>query len=279
MVSMNRVFLLFPIVKDGEECFHPYLQAYNYKNSEELSSFMEQLFRALSIIDHEKYSGYFDNKVLVPFYRSIEKGMGKEAAILLMEYLNDWADYQQMENYVPTDINVNGVDLKGGDILDAFMQCGREKGVIVDLDALCVHPKSLKTSRENGGISEKSFLPCDEKALYDWFVVNREPQRVLDLNYRKHGLFAKEGHRGVISPLTYNYAEASVFLQKAVCGKGEDKRLVFWLKKEHKILIFFNENLSSNPTYHAYEIADDQQKELAKLSTGTKKKMERISTW
>ena len=28
MVSMNRVFLLFPIVKDGEECFHPYLQAY-----------------------------------------------------------------------------------------------------------------------------------------------------------------------------------------------------------------------------------------------------------
>lgn len=115
--------------------------------------------------------------------------------------------------------------------------------------------------------------------MYDWFVVNREPQRVLDLNYRKHGLFAKEGHRGVISPLTYDYDDASVFLQKAVCGKGENKRLVFWLKKEHKILIFFNENLSSNPTYHAYEVADDQQKELAKLSTGTKKKMERISTW
>lgn len=50
---MNRIFLLFPIVRDGEECFHPYLKAYNYKNSEELSSFMEQLFRALSIIDHE----------------------------------------------------------------------------------------------------------------------------------------------------------------------------------------------------------------------------------
>lgn len=173
---MNRIFLLFPIVRDGEECFHPYLKAYNYKNSEELSSFMEQLFRALSIIDHEKYSGYFDNKVLVPFYRSIERGMGKEAAILLMEHLNDWADYQQMENYVPTDINVNGVDLKGGDILDAFMQCDMEKGAIIDLNALCVNLKSLKISARNGGITEKSFLPCDEKTLYDWFVVNREPQ-------------------------------------------------------------------------------------------------------
>ena len=77
MVSMNRVFLLFPIVKDGEECFHPYLQAYNYKNSEELSSFMEQLFRALSIIDHEKYSGYFDNKVLYLFIGLSKRGWEK----------------------------------------------------------------------------------------------------------------------------------------------------------------------------------------------------------
>lgn len=276
---MNSLFLLLPMVGDNENVLHPYLKNYTPKDSDEIKLFIKQLFCVLSIIDHERYSGYFDNGILASFYRFVKKEVGDEAAVLLMTYLNDWMDYRQMEGYVPAGININGVDLKGGELLDSCIQCGAEGVAVINMDALCGHPKSLRMSGVNGDIGKISFLACDEKVLYKWFVENRNPQRVLDTNYKKHGLFAKEGYRGIISPLTYNYEEASAFLHKAVSGKGESKRLGYWLKKEHKVLIFFNENLPGNSTYHAYEIAENQHKEWNKLSTATQKKIKRVADW
>lgn len=108
-----------------------------------------------------------------------------------------------------------------------------------------------------------------------WFVEYRDPQRVFDRAYKKHGMQSHKMHGKTISALTYSSEEVETFLKQAV-GDQDDKRLYFHIPQDKKIVAFCNENLQLAPTYHAYEISDDDEKELAKLSHDLKKKLRRI---
>lgn len=274
--AMNKLFLLLPIICKDKTCIHPYLKVYSPDSAEELLPFIHHLIEALSIIDHEQYEGYYDGRIFKPLYRFVIEKLGKDAALLLMEELNDWEDFHQGEKYVPTHINVNGIEVKD-DLLAACTTCGTEDSFVGSSLTLATSPKATRIQDGQGKSAAFPYLECKKKAMYEWFVEHRSPQRVLDKNYKKHSIFSKEGKRGVISPLTYNYKEASAFLRRAVSGKGESKRLCLWLKEEHKILIFFNERLLQSPTYHAYEINDDQECEINKLSASTRKKMKLVA--
>ena len=270
---MNRIFILFPIV-DAERQIHAYLKSY-ITSDEALDRFYRQLADTLSLIDHEQYEGYFDNLVLKPFYHYVRENKGEDAALLLMLQLNDWKDYHLMPGYVPKSLNINGVVLSD-DILGACEQCERKPTAVLIWQSLNTSVKSIRILDEKWNNIVLPFLEGDWSKVYGWFVENRTPQRILDSNYKKHGLYSKSGYRGVISPLTCSDEEAVGCLCKAVGEKGKEKRLCYWLKKEHKIIIFFNENLNA-PTYHAYEIADTEEKEIAKLGSNTRNKMRRIA--
>lgn len=272
--AMNRLFLLLPVISEDRTYIHSYLNVYSRGAFDELDQLVNQLTSALFIINHENYNGYYDQEIFRSFYLAVRETLGGDAAKLLMAELNDWSDYHLAEGLASEAIYVNAVRLCD-DILCACRVCGSESTFIGSRDTLSCSHKAFRIVDENDKVLSFPFLEYKEKTLFEWFVEHRSPQRVLDRNYRKHSVFRKEGPRGVISPLSYDYGKAQAFLYRAVCEK-KGTRLCHWLKNERKVLVFFHENLH-NPTYHAYEISEDQEGELNKLSADTRKKMKRVA--
>lgn len=267
---MNTLLILFPLQTDTDSC-HPYLLKVDWDKQKQ-QDMVKRIIDAIKMIDHEDFEGFYDKKQRNQFYHSVVNKAEYPNASMILTYLKDWKEAKQPET---GQVSVKEMTLTH----DCLGALNNKTGcAIVDVEALQEKSaKALQLKGKDGKLMHVDIVECSAQSLYQWFVDNRKPQRILDENYAKHSKQVKSGPRGEISALTYSKEDTEYFLKRAVGVKGE-RRMCYWVKEDKKIIIFFNENLAS-PTFHAYEIADDNAKELQKIANDVKKKMEKATSF
>lgn len=264
---MNNLFLIFPIVSPSkpDDPEQSYLKAVDVNNASEVTELLIDIYRQLSSIDYESYNGFYDHSKLSALIKEAKrltpgKKYPEADRILRLFTTKPISAYSTEEKTVK--LNINGMDVPDG-IINRY--CSHDgENTLVDTDSLSCKPQSLVIKDDAGNVLHANVIPCRAADLYNWFLTHRNPERKLDINYRKHTNAPKNGYRGVISALTYSEEETIDFLNKAV-GILNGKNLFFKDATQNKIIVFWNENLSSNPTYHAYEISADDEAEIDKI--------------
>lgn len=264
---MNSLFLLLPIVSPvkPEDPEQSYLKAIEIGSADDVTTMLIDIYRQLSSIDYENYNGFYDQSklsALIKKAKQLTKGKKYPEAdrILRLFTTKPISAYKTDEKSV--ELNINGMDVQDG-IINRY--CSHDgENTLVDTESLSCTPQSLDIKDDKGKVLHANVIPCRDTDLYNWFLAHRNPERILDVNYRKHTNAPKNGYRGVISALTYSEEETKDFLKKAV-GVQNGKNLFFKDATQNKIIVFWNENLSSNPTYHAYEISADDEAEIDKI--------------
>lgn len=266
----NTLYLLLPIegVSGNGNAESSYLNTVDIQTADDVTKLLIDIYKNLSYVFYEKFAVKYDNdklKALIDSAKAKNKGRLYPEALKILA-LFDKKPFSSF-NKASTGANVivvNGIKVCDG-ILNNYISNKTSHDVITDPDVLNCDPRSLIVKDLNGNIIDLRdvFVKCDAEKLYHWFVENRYPERELDFNYKKHTSTQREGSRGVISPLTYSKKELEDFLKKAV-GTENAKNLFFKDNTKNKIIVFWNENLA-NPTYHAYEISVDDEKEIDKI--------------
>lgn len=264
---MNNLFLILPIVSPvkPDDPEQSYLKAVAVNNANELTEMLIDIYRQLSSIDYESYNGFYDQTKLSALIKEAKrltpgKRYPEADRILRLFTTKPLSAYKTEEKAVK--LNINGLDVDDG-IISRYCSNDGENS-LVDTDSLSCKPQSLVIKDDAGNVLHVNVIPCRDTDFYNWFLAHRNPERKLDVNYRKHTNAPKNGYRGVISALTYSEEETKDFLRKAV-GIQNSKNLFFKDATQNKIIVFWNENISLNPTYHAYEISADDEAEIDKI--------------
>lgn len=264
---MNNLFLIFPIVSPAksDDPEQSYLKAVDVNNACEVTEMLIDIYRQLSYIDYESYNGFYDHSKLSAFIKEAKrltpgKKYPEADKILRLFTTKPISAYSSDEKAVK--LNINGMDVPDG-IINRYVSHDGEN-TLVDTEFLSCKPQSLVIKDEAGIVMHANVIFSRATNLYNWFLSHRNPGRKLDVNYRKHTNAPRNGYRGVISALTYSEEETKDFLNKAV-GIRNGKNLFFKDATLNKIIVFWNENLSTNPTYHAYEISADDAAEIDKI--------------
>lgn len=264
---MNSLFLLLPIVSPikPEDPEQSYLKAIEINSADDVTAMLLDIYRQLSSIDYENYNGFYDQSklsALIKKAKQLTKGKKYPEADKILRLFTT----RPISAY-KTDVKVHKLNINGMDVHDGIINryCSHDgENTLVDTESLSCNPQSLVIKDDKGKVLHANVIPCRDTDLYNWFLAHRNPERKLDINYRKHTNAPKNGYRGVISALTYSEEETKDFLNKAV-GVQNGKNLFFKDETQNKIIVFWNENLSSNPTYHAYEISADDETEIDKI--------------
>lgn len=248
----------------------PSLAALELSSTKDILNLAKQLIDALKMIDHEDYEGYYDYDELQHLYRLTMK-TDRHLGLLLLEAIKPWQDHRSKNNVSSKrDYRVNGASVSGS-LLASYID--NAAGSLF----LSLAPASdIAVTEGHDILCRVTPVVIEKHALYHWFIANRNPQRQLDKDYRKHSKFKEHtGKKGdIISPWTYSDDAAVKLLRHAVYSKTA-KRLILHHKKDKKILVFFNENLSQ-PTYHAYQIPEKDAYELSKFTNESIKKMKKV---
>lgn len=264
---MNNLFLILPIVSSvkSDDSEQSYLKAADIHNANEVTQMLIDIYRQLSSVDYENYDGFYDQSKLSAIIKEAKRltsGKGYPEADKILRLFTKRPICAYKTDVKAPMLNINGMDVHDG-IVNRY--CSHDgENTLVDTDSLSCKPQSLVVKDSAGKVLNVSVISCCDSDLYNWFLTHRNPERKLDVNYRKHTNAPKNGYRGVISPLTYTEEETAEFLKKAV-GIKNGKNLFFKDATQNKIIVFWNENLSSSPTYHAYEISADDEAEIDKI--------------
>lgn len=266
-MCMNNLFLIFPIVlpANPKNPELSYLKAIAINNANEVTEKLIDIYRQLSYIDHESYNGFYDQaklSALIKEAKRLTPGKKYPEADRILRLFTNKPLFAYNASEKVSKLNINGIDVHDGIICRYYFHEG--ENTLVDTDSLSCKPQSLVIKDDVGTVLHVNVIPCLDTDLYNWFLAHRNPERILDVNYRKHTNAPKNGYRGVISALTYSEEETKEFLKKAV-GIQNGKNLFFKDETQNKIIVFWNENISLNPTYHAYEISADDEAEIDKI--------------
>lgn len=264
---MNTIYLILPVASDRNVA-NPelsFLKVLNPKSSDDVTQYLCAIYQAFSYVDYESFQTFYNqNRLneLIDEAKRLAPNRKYPEVIKVLKLFDKkpFTAYSKEENI--SALNINGTEIADG-IIHRYL-CAKGQHVLVDADALVCDLRSMQVMDKDGRSQQLSVIVCNALELYNWFVDNRDPQRILDVNYKKHANAPRNGYRGVISPLTYSKQEAEHFLKKAV-GAESAKNLFFKDAQNNKIIVFWNENLQHVPTYHAYEITANDEKEIDKI--------------
>lgn len=226
---MNNLFLILPIVSPAspEDTEQSFLKVLKVNNANEVTEMLIDVYKQLSYVDYEDYNGFYDRSklsALIKEARRLTPGKKYPEAVKILKLFTTKpiSAYSTEEKAVK--LNINGMDVPDG-IINRY--CSHDgENTMVDADSLSCKPQSLVIKDDAGNVLQANVIPCSAIDLYNWFLTHRNPERKLDINYRKHTNAPKNGYRGVISALTYSEEDTKDFLKKAV-GIQNGKNLFF----------------------------------------------------
>lgn len=249
----NILFLLLPIAGNNEtsDPERSYLKTYEEMGVRNVANLIADIAKELSHIDYEDFSLICDQRRIKAL-----TVIGREEYPRPTHLLKTFDKYglkSYQESKIPLQpLTINGQEVNDG-ILNAFVTKGTKHDTTLDPDTLSCDHRSLTLSDATGKVVDVAPLKCNADELYDWFVANRHPQRQYDDNYAKHGKQAKSGRKGTVnSPMPYTAEEAQTLLTRAVGTRKSDKLYVMD-KSRKKLVVFSDENLAQQPTYHGHE--------------------------
>ncbi|KXB82543.1 hypothetical protein HMPREF3034_01547 [Prevotella sp. DNF00663] len=274
---MNRLFLLFPAAtEESAGADVAYLRVLGEVTSEHIINLFSLINRSRGMITEEDVVSYYDERHLQALFSKVEENCEMPQLENLLSTLTD-VDSIQNAGLKNEMLTINGIQIESGLLNSWAASSEKEFDALVDLDALNSKIRDIDARKESGEKLDVVVLPAVEEDVYKWLVDRRNPPRVLDADYEKHTQVEKIGKKGVkISAMNYPKERVEEFLKRAVPAKKGLRELYFKDIEENKIIIFFDENLST-PTYHCFEVSADDALELHKISQrGGRNLQERI---
>ncbi len=264
---MNRIFLLIPVVGDGDAGKEiAYLRQLGKIDNEEAISILRRIVQSLKLVKEEDVEVLYDAQYLNRLMcRRTGKSSDQEMPQLenLLVFFNDAVSIQDLGLGL-NPVTINGMKIGNG-LVNAFVGSGRNEDTLLNKEALTNPERPIEVEDVDGRRLRLSVLTCEATDVYLWLVEKRMPQRRLDPNCKKHRVRKKTGKKGVqISPLTYTEQQLVMFLKRAVVAKKGLRELYFKDSENNKIIIFWDEHLEQ-PSYHAMEIDANNDEELQKI--------------
>ncbi|MDE6223479.1 MAG: hypothetical protein K2M49_07290 [Muribaculaceae bacterium] len=260
---VNKLFLELPTGDSLAEC----------EKSIGIRGLVQKIVRAVRMIDHEYYTGYFDESAWRALYKkvcAVDVNLGE----MLMLTMTSFKSHESPDN------EVSGRHYRfknkriDGMLMSAYVD-NRHNAAYAMVYPTC--RALVKVLEGYDVVAEIKILEFEEMSLYQWFVDNRNPQREMDHEYKKHSRFKEhQGKRGVVSAWTYSTGDAIKMLRRAVYSGTTSKRLILWHRQDKKMIVFFNENLQSGLVFHAYQIGEDDTRELSKFTDAALKKAKKL---
>ena len=258
-MAANKLFLVLPIANnnalDEERVYLKVLSAAS--EPKEFEGILKRVVAAFRWVEGEEYVLYYDHSRFRDLYKkcSPEVQMQRPSPVQLLSILSQMT---KVPDKMP-DVRVNHVPLKQG-ILYGFVNLEGE--ALIDHDAL-ENREYIKVEDVKGSPVNLVVVNCKREDVFQWFVKNRNPVRVIDVNYAKHGAKEKGAGKEVISARSYSDEEYQAMLPWAIGAVGCRKKYFMDLNKG-RLVIFWNENLEI-PTYHYYDVDIDDASENAKM--------------
>ena len=255
----NQLYLVLPIASDNaldeEQVYLKVLDA--SAAPKEFESTLKRVVAAFSWVEDEEYVLYYDHGRFRDLFKkcSLEVQNQRPSPVQLLSILKRMTKIPDQMN----GIKINHVSFDKGIICSYVNQNGEG---LVDDNALS-DGKHIEIEDQNGNLVKIVILNCQREDVFQWFVKNRASVRVIDSNYAKHGLMVKGENKEAVSARTYTDAEYQDMLPWAVGGNG-CRRKYYMDKERGRLVIFWNENLST-PTYHYYDVDIDDPQENAKM--------------
>ena len=228
---------------------------------------LKRIVGSIKLVKEEDFEVLYDARHFNRLMKELKSKPGEQEMPQrenLLVFFTDAVSIQQREiGNMP--LCINGMTVENG-LINAYVGGEMAGETLLNNDALANPKQPIDVRRNDGKQLLLNPLPCESARVYLWLVENRVPKRLLDSNYEKHGKKEKSGKGGVrMSALTYTDEQLNEFLKRAVVARKGLRELYFKDRKEHKIIIFWNENLEK-PSFHAMETADDDKDEIQKIN-------------
>jgi hypothetical protein len=275
---MVQLYILFsestptsPLVKSTDHLLD--------KENGRLIAFIESLETKLSLLVGESYEGFFDSNV--------------------DNFLNGFNEFEKLgEDYYPNSTLYNIIsytlvntffqrlDVENTDSKWHFFnqqldipqveQIAIDKSKDANSNFLLLSHDALKFSETQIEISDtkKQITTIDiahsDKELYQWFVQNRLPARIFNLNL-KHGECNKGMHKAnkgdEVSPLRRTKEEAQFYLNHAI---GNEKRILFYFDVIEDKEYYIEFKYENGTQYHGFHIESTSNRVPADIRTKLK---------
>lgn len=258
-MAENKLFLVLPIANDNaldeEQAYLKVLSAAT--EPKEFEGLLKRVVAAFSWVKGEEYVLYYDHARFRDLFKKCSPDVQKQrpSPVQLLSILSQMT---KIPDKMPP-ISANHIPFENG-ILYGYVNLGGE--ALVDHEAL-VNRDHIEAEDVKGDSVRLVIIDCTREDIFQWFVKNRHPERVIDLNYAKHGVKEKGEDKEVISARTYTDEEYQTMLPWAVGAPGCRKKYFMDIKKG-RLVIFWNENLQV-PTYHYYDVDINDAVENAKM--------------
>lgn len=284
----NKVLLLLPLTSFSNSLEEVYLRVVPKWTDEMVKHLCQQLKETLVFNNHETYDKLFNHEHYSLIRSIIKKQEGERKprpslVNLLDTTFKNFVDFRDNEESgCKMAIKINEVTIENS-MMNAYTYSSHKDSVVIaDCEALGISRNAIHLTDIDGNEISTDIINFTAKDLYHWFISHRNPPRVYDPNYKKHGKHEQMLKKGVkASKMTYRALEAQAFLHKAVGAEEDRKNLFFFDKSKKMMLVFWDEGLTP-PKYHGYEVPYDNtiiQKIYSRGSTLLKKKIDTAAEW
>lgn len=259
-MAENKLFLALPSTngKNALDEEHAYLKVLGENTkSQEFERILTSVAAAFNWVEGEEFVLYYDHDRFQELFENCSPEVQKQrpSPVQLLSILSQMT---KIPDKMP-EITANHICFIKG-ILYGYVNLMGE--ALVDHDAL-VDRDHIELKDEKGDSVKLAFIDCQRERLFQWFVKNRTPQRLIDPNYAKHGILEKREGKEMISARSYTNEEYQDMLTWAIGAPGSRKKYFMDLEKG-RLVIFWNENLKV-PTFHFYDVDINNSGENAKM--------------
>lgn len=260
---MNKLFLLLKEYQDKDVSHSSdYIQTYTDIMS--IKKYLKNIADVLEFFNYEQKLIYYDSKNITSFFYPMDcipdvypNGKDYFRSLIKVAGLTDWRKCTGVNNQ-DIDILFENVSIKDDTLSRLFLlrEDSDSSYLILDANAINKNDKDIVLVDKVSGKEFHFFhCQCNVKAIYQWFLKNRKPQRCFSQN-NKHGLSGKGAKKlpngTFAAQLLCSCSEALILLTKAV-GDSVDGELYFFDKSNNEYICFRNER-TGNLSFHGYHL-------------------------
>lgn len=255
---MIKIYFTLPVKPNAGERF--------------VSESLTKLGKIINFIDHEEYTGFFDQSLFKDLieYLSDEDKEDKNNIRLVRNRFATLTDvkHEKLPNSIHCvwDSGMNDIS----HTIEAHAGVYNSP-LVIGLGANSLSEVIVCYDIENQKFENRQIIHLRNiQDIHQWFVENRQPQRVFNFDYPKHNCDEHYMENGVlVSPLNMDDEKVVEALVNAIgSGSGAGKRLIYAESNGLVAVFSFENRVDENncPVYHGHKLLDNDKKSRNNLT-------------
>lgn len=259
---MNKLIYILPQSAEGRNCD------------------LEKLLEFPKFLDHEDCAHYWDESLYKKLRCTTENDDRLSQGLRRIRFA-EFTDFSKIAP-LPKGLSIYSDDADESESIYgrfAATMLRSESVSIVDIFEVNL-PKTISILENDKQKKTLKISPIikglDEAA--EWLANTRQPKRIFNHHYPKHGKEVKIERNVKISPMNLSVEEVEHALSHAIGCKGES-RLIHLDREKEMIVVFSYENRqdeNGSPIYHGHHFPSRDKSEIERLPQGIIKKISQL---